>query len=105
MLFLIGFIVAVAVSMVVIPLAARLAPYIGMIDRPDPRKVHAVPIPRAGGMGIVLGALIPIVIWLPLDRMSGAFLFGAGVLLLFGVWDDIKGLGHYVKFIGQFAAV
>src|ERR1043166_4292936 len=104
MLSFMGFIVAVAISMVVIPLMARLAPRIGMIDRSAPRKVHAAPIPRAGGMGIVLGALIPIVTWLPLDRLSGAFLFGALVLLFFGVWDDIKELGHYVKFIGQLVA-
>jgi UDP-GlcNAc:undecaprenyl-phosphate GlcNAc-1-phosphate transferase len=105
MLFLIGFIVAIAISMVIIPLMARLAPHIGMIDRPDPRKVHAVPIPRAGGVGIVLGALVPVAMWLPLDQLSGAYLFGALVLLAFGVWDDIQELGHYVKFIGQFAAV
>lgn len=105
MIFLIGFIVAIAISMVIIPLMARLAPHIGMIDRPDHRKVHAVPIPRAGGVGIVLGALVPVAMWLPLDQLSGAYLFGALILLIFGVWDDIQELGHYVKFIGQFAAV
>jgi UDP-GlcNAc:undecaprenyl-phosphate GlcNAc-1-phosphate transferase len=105
MLFLIGFIVAIAISMAIIPLMARLAPHIGMIDLPDPRKVHAVPIPRAGGVGIVLGALVPVAMWLPLDQLSGAYLFGALVLLVFGMWDDIQELGHYVKFIGQFAAV
>ena len=25
--------------------------------------------------------------------------------MIFGVWDDIKELGHYVKFVGQFIAV
>jgi UDP-GlcNAc:undecaprenyl-phosphate GlcNAc-1-phosphate transferase len=105
MLFLIGFIVAIVISMAIIPLMARLAPHIGTIDHPDPRKIHAVPIPRAGGVGIVLGALVPVAMWLPLDQLSGAFLFGALILLVFGVWDDIQELGHYVKFIGQFAAV
>jgi UDP-GlcNAc:undecaprenyl-phosphate GlcNAc-1-phosphate transferase len=27
------------------------------------------------------------------------------VLLAFGLWDDCRELGHYVKFIGQFIAV
>ena len=49
-----------AISMVVIPIMARLAPRLGMIDRPDSRKVHTTPIPRVGGGGIVLGALVPI---------------------------------------------
>lgn len=105
MTYLLGFITAVVLSMAIIPMMARLAPRLGMIDRPDQRKVHVKPIPRAGGVGIVLGALAPLVLWLPLDALSGAYLFGALVLLAFGVWDDIKELGHYVKFIGQFAAV
>ncbi len=105
MTYLLTLITAMVVSMVLIPVMVRVAPRFGMIDHPDPRKVHAKPIPRAGGVGIVLGALAPLVLWLPLDALSGAYLFGALVLLAFGVWDDIQELGHYVKFIGQFAAV
>lgn len=94
-----------AISMAIIPVMARFAPRLGMIDRPDPRKVHVVPVPRAGGVGIVLGSLIPIAAWLPMNGLVGSFLFGAMVLLVFGVWDDIKELGHFVKFAGQFLAV
>ena len=93
------------ISMIIIPLVARLAPRIGLIDRPDPRKVHAVPVPRAGGVGIVLGALVPLAIWLPIDDLSSTYFFGALILLFFGTWDDISELGHYVKFIGQIIAV
>ena len=105
MSFLFALLTALVISMAVIPVMIRLAPRIGMVDHPDPRKVHAKPIPRAGGIGIVLGALAPLVLWLPLDALSGAYLFGALVLLAFGAWDDIQELGHYVKFIGQFVAV
>ncbi|MFN2309184.1 MAG: glycosyltransferase family 4 protein [Gammaproteobacteria bacterium] len=99
------FMVALAVSMAIIPAMIRLAPHIGMIDRPDPRKVHVTPIPRAGGIGIVLGALLPMIIWLPWTDTLISYYLGALILLIFGVWDDIAELGHYVKFIGQFAAV
>lgn len=95
---------AMAISMAIIPLMMRLAPKIGMIDIPDSRKVHEAPIPRVGGVGIVVGLLIPLLIWLPLTDLNISFLVGAVVLLVFGVWDDIKELGHYVKFIGQFTA-
>ena len=98
-------IVSLVISMVVIPIMVRLAPSLGMIDRPDPRKVHAVPIPRVGGVGIVLGALLPVMLLLPLDPSLKAYLFGAMVLFGFGVMDDCRELGHYVKFIGQFIAV
>ncbi len=92
-------------SMVLIPLMIRLAPHIGMVDLPDPRKVHLKPVPRVGGIGIVLGSLLAIIIWLPLDNFLWSYLAGAFVLFLFGALDDSFELGHYVKFIGQFIAV
>ena len=96
---------ALAISMALIPLMMRLAPALGLMDQPAPRKVHAAPIPRVGGVGIVLGALIPVALLLPHDRAVTAYLFGSVVLLAFGLWDDMVELGHYTKFIGQFAAV
>jgi len=95
---------AMAMSMAIIPLMMRLAPDLGMIDTPDPRKVHSVPIPRVGGLGIVIGAIIPMLIWLPLNNLTVSIFVGAGILLIFGTWDDIAELGHYVKFVGQFIA-
>ena len=101
---LLTFMTAMALSMAIIPVMIRLAPRLGMVDEPDPRKVHAVPIPRVGGVGIVLGALVAVLLWVPLDIHLKAWLFGSLVLLGFGVWDDAAELGHYVKFIGQFIA-
>jgi len=91
--------------MAIVPLMIRIAPRVGMVDLPDPRKVHTIPIPRVGGIGIVVGALIPIIFWLPFDPLMTSFIFGCLVLLVFGVWDDSCELGHYVKFVGQFASV
>lgn len=99
------FVTAMVISMTIVPIMIRLAPSIGMVDLPDPRKVHTVPIPRVGGIGIVIGAIIPIFFWLPFEPVITAYLFGCLVLLVFGVWDDSCELGHYVKFIGQFIAV
>jgi UDP-GlcNAc:undecaprenyl-phosphate/decaprenyl-phosphate GlcNAc-1-phosphate transferase len=98
-------VVAMSISMALIPLMIRLAPALGMIDRPDPRKVHSTPIPRVGGIGIVVGALIPLLIWLPSNDLTVSYLLGSAVLLLFGIWDDARELGHYIKFAGQFIAV
>ncbi|HEC05346.1 MAG TPA: undecaprenyl/decaprenyl-phosphate alpha-N-acetylglucosaminyl 1-phosphate transferase [Thiolapillus brandeum] len=102
---LLVFVIAMAISMAIIPLLIRYAPVLGMMDKPDPRKVHATPIPRVGGVGIVLGAVLPLALWLPSNDLVQSYLLGALVLLVFGVWDDIKELGHYVKFVGQFIAV
>ncbi|NND58946.1 MAG: undecaprenyl/decaprenyl-phosphate alpha-N-acetylglucosaminyl 1-phosphate transferase [Gammaproteobacteria bacterium] len=96
---------AAVISMAVIPLMMRLAPVLGMIDQPDARKVHAIPVSRVGGIGIVIGALLPLLIWFPIDELLRAYLIGAAVLMIFGAVDDARELGHYVKFIGQGIAV
>lgn len=83
----------------------RLAPALGMMDKPSKRKVHQIPIARVGGWGIVLGALVPVTVLLPDERVFHAYILGALVLAVFGTWDDRKELGHYVKFIGQFIAI
>ena len=103
-LYLVIAILAMALSMAIIPAMMRLAPVLGMIDKPDARKVHVTPIPRVGGIGIVIGAIVPMFIWLPLDPLYKSILIGSLILLVFGTWDDMKELGHYVKFVGQFAA-
>ena len=97
--------VAVIVSMAVISIMWRFAPALGMMDKPDPRKVHAMPVARVGGWGIVVGSVLPLIIWLPIDHLLQAYLFGSFILLLFGSMDDVFEMGHYPKFIGQIAAV
>lgn len=95
---------AMLISMAVIPLMIRLAPRIGMVDMPDPRKVHARPVPRVGGVGIVVGAVIALLLWMPSLHWAPWFLFGSLVLFVFGAWDDSHEIGHYTKFIGQLVA-
>src|SRR5215472_16038363 len=95
---------AVAVSMLLIPLARRVAPRLGLIDMPDARKVHSVPIPRVGGWGIAIGSLLPIALVYRLDPLVQSFLGGCLILFAFGVWDDARTIGHWAKFLGQLAA-
>ena len=47
-------IMSMAICMAIIPVMMRVAPYIGMVDSPDQRKVHTAVIPRSGGVGIVV---------------------------------------------------
>src|SRR5262245_45064652 len=96
---------AVGVSMLVIPLLMRAAPQLGLLDLPDPRKVHASPVPRVGGWGIALGALAPLLLSFQLGPMLQAYVAGVVILFAFGVWDDARQLGHWTKFTGQVLAV
>ena len=102
---LLALVAAMAMSMVLIPLMGRFATRLGLIDRPNERKVHTAPIPRVGGIGIVLGALIAMFFLLPVDRLMQSYLLGAVILFVFGLWDDVSEIGHYPKFLGQLIAV
>jgi UDP-GlcNAc:undecaprenyl-phosphate/decaprenyl-phosphate GlcNAc-1-phosphate transferase len=95
---------AIAVSMLVIPLVRGFAPRLGLVDMPGARKVHTVPIPRVGGWGITLGSLLPLVLVYRLDPLLQSFLIGCLILFAFGVWDDARSVGHWSKFAGQLAA-
>jgi UDP-GlcNAc:undecaprenyl-phosphate GlcNAc-1-phosphate transferase len=101
---LLALVAAMAISMVLIPLMSRLAPRLGLVDLPSDRKVHAAPVPRVGGVGIVIGSLVPIMLLLAPDKLSQAYVYGASVLFIFGLWDDVFEIGHYPKFIGQVIA-
>jgi UDP-GlcNAc:undecaprenyl-phosphate/decaprenyl-phosphate GlcNAc-1-phosphate transferase len=76
MSYVFAMVTATAVSLAVIPLVMHLAPWLGMIDRPGLSKIHANPVPRGGGWGIVLGASLPIIVLVPLTPAVVSYLLG-----------------------------
>lgn len=105
MALLFSFLMAMFVTMLLIPPLMRNAERWQVVDMPGERKVHGQAIPRIGGVAMVVGALIPILVWLPMAREVSAFLIGAVIILGFGVWDDRANLDYRVKFLGQALAV
>jgi UDP-GlcNAc:undecaprenyl-phosphate GlcNAc-1-phosphate transferase len=55
---LLAFVIAMVVTMALIPPLARAAARLHVLDDPDSRKVHSQPIPRVGGIAMVAGALL-----------------------------------------------
>jgi UDP-GlcNAc:undecaprenyl-phosphate/decaprenyl-phosphate GlcNAc-1-phosphate transferase len=100
-----SFLVAAFVTMVLIPPLVRLAEWLHMADIPSERKVHNMPMPRLGGVAMAAGAVLPMAMWAPMKPQVVAFLCGVAIILLFGVWDDIRRLDYRLKFLGQIAAV
>ncbi len=101
---LFAFVVAMTVTMALIPLLMRFAHRAQILDRPGARKVHTAPIPRVGGIAMAAGVLLALLLWGHFDRALQAFCGGVLVLLVFGVWDDRSGLGPGIKLIGQMLA-
>src|SRR5450631_2591322 len=102
---LLAFIIAMVVTMALIPPLARAAGRLHVLDNPECRKVHSQPIPRVGGIAMVAGAVLPLCLWLPMEPTLLAYLLAALVLLVFGAWDDRVNLGAFTKLSGQLIAV
>jgi UDP-GlcNAc:undecaprenyl-phosphate GlcNAc-1-phosphate transferase len=105
MLYIMPFIVAMVVTMACLPAFGRIATKWGIVDKPGVRKVHGVPIPRVGGVAMIIGVIVAAVVVIPLDSRDQYFLLAAVILTLFGVLDDRFDLHYQLKFIGQLIAV
>lgn len=89
------------------PLVIRLATKIGAIDQVsvEERKIHKKPIPRAGGLAIYGSFVLVCLVLLPNLSHRFAGLVAAGtIVLLVGLYDDVKGLSPWIKLIFQIVA-
>ena len=112
------FVCSFVLSILFTPLVRRLALYRGWVDRPDNnRKLHKVPIPRIGGVPIVLayaGSLSALLLigatrGLPVHAhltVPWGLLLPAFLIFAIGLLDDLICLQPWVKLSGEiFAAL
>ncbi len=92
-------------AIVLIPPLTYVYNRLNIVDIPSPRKIHKVPIPRVGGVAIVIATMIPVIGWIQFDRTMLGLLAGVGILFALGVVDDAKNLSYKSKFIFQIAAI
>jgi UDP-GlcNAc:undecaprenyl-phosphate/decaprenyl-phosphate GlcNAc-1-phosphate transferase len=103
---LLKFVTALSITAALIPVLNRYAARWGLTDKPGPRKVHVVPVPRVGGLAMSVGIAIPLLFWFEISSpLLQGLLCGGGILLFFGVWDDWADLHYGLKFLGQIAAI
>ncbi|MEK7526082.1 MAG: MraY family glycosyltransferase [Patescibacteria group bacterium] len=103
------FVTAVLASFLSTPLVIKFAWKAGLIDDPKKNKhikvIHTVPTPRAGGLALFIGVILPALIFLPLDKHLIGILVGAIILVVMGLADDKWNLNPYLRLGIQFAAV
>lgn len=98
--FVIGLVLTVYLT---VPFSVWLAKRVGAIDLPGDLKVHDRPIPRMGGVGIVLTFLLisifsALVYSADLNLKLKAAVGGTIAIFLLGVLDDIRDLPQTLKF-------
>jgi UDP-GlcNAc:undecaprenyl-phosphate GlcNAc-1-phosphate transferase len=108
--------VAFAAALVLTPLCRNLAIRLGVLDHPDHnRKTHPRPIPRIGGVPIVIAYLVSFAILLLLSLQGGNIVRGhlglvwrlfpaAALVFATGLLDDLFGLKPWQKLLGQLGA-
>lgn len=106
------FFISLGASLFSIPLMARLAPRLGLLDNPGGRKIHKNPVPRAGGIALLFSVLAGIAVGylvapsqLPLPENQEAkltvILVGIIAVAVLGLADDLLDLRPKWKFLFQ----
>jgi len=99
-----AFAVAAVVTLLLTPVAARVARRVGAVATPRERDLHDKPMPRLGGLAILLGVLAAGIAFLPNTEEVRGILLGATMITAIGALDDIFDLAAPIKLAGQFAA-
>jgi UDP-GlcNAc:undecaprenyl-phosphate GlcNAc-1-phosphate transferase len=102
---LLSVILSFAITFYCIPIIIRIAQVKNLYDNPDDvRKLHKVPVPSLGGLGIFLGVFISLTafseIWV--TSYSFPYYLATFVIILFlGLKDDILVISPWKKLLGQ----
>jgi len=100
-----GFLVALAVVLVLTPAVGRVARVLGVVDEPlDRRRIHLQAVPRLGGLALFLGVFFPSLAFLDLSGPYRGILLGAALATTVGMVDDFRGLSWWMKLAGQAGA-
>ncbi len=95
-----GFMLVLLLTPVMIIIANKF----GILDQPSARKIHHQPVPRLGGLGIIIGFWVVASFHLPLSKQFWAILVGGTIVGLMGVADDIRPLSSRIRLMGQLVA-
>ena len=85
----------------ILPLAIKIGHACHIMDNPNSRKVHKMPIPRTGGLAIGLGAIIPLILTTQFSPIISGYFLGGTLIILSGLIDDIISLNYKQKLVCQ----
>jgi len=111
---LVIFAVALALSLMITPLAGKLGMRYGAVDTPNERKIHTRLIPRTGGLAIFITFFLTLLIngclqtlvsvQITIDHRFFYFLGGGMIIFAVGLADDFRQLHPGIKFLFQIIA-
>jgi UDP-GlcNAc:undecaprenyl-phosphate/decaprenyl-phosphate GlcNAc-1-phosphate transferase len=111
----VAFVLSMLSGTLLTPLIRRMAHRFGVLDHArSSRKIHGQPIPRLGGIAIVVAFYAPLLALLQFQTEVGNLFFaerqhviglfvGGVAIALLGLYDDLRGANAWKKFAVQFA--
>jgi UDP-GlcNAc:undecaprenyl-phosphate GlcNAc-1-phosphate transferase len=106
-MYLVGFIASLALAALLVPVVKRFAFAVGAIDKPSQqaRKIHTKTMARGGGIAIFLSFLIINVALIGFHWWQfWGLIVASAIVMVLGLFDDIKRLPAKTKLIVQIAA-
>jgi UDP-GlcNAc:undecaprenyl-phosphate GlcNAc-1-phosphate transferase len=97
--FVYAFMGSVIFTWVAIKAAAKL----GILDRPDERKIHSRPTPLLGGVAVYAACMLAILLNYHFSLPLKGVVIGSSFILLSGLVDDVRGLSASVRLAVQIA--
>jgi len=84
------------------PLAQKVAIRYSILDVPDGKlKNHSRPVPYLGGLIIYFAFITPVSLMFTFNQQLLGILFGSSILMMVGIFDDLKALNPQIKFFFQ----
>lgn len=99
-------IVGFAASLSLTPLSRQIALRLGVVDKPNQRKIHLDNKPLMGGLAIYLALALSLLLFSPPQHIAelSAIIAGAGLLALVGLLDDRFQLGVGIRLVAMLIA-
>jgi UDP-GlcNAc:undecaprenyl-phosphate GlcNAc-1-phosphate transferase len=96
-------VVGFAAALGLTPVSRQIAMRLGVVDKPNHRKIHQDHKPLMGGLAIYLALAVSLLLFSPPRYLAelGAVLAGAAFLALVGLLDDRYNLGIKIRLIAM----
>ena len=104
---LIGGIISYILGVLILPFVIDFSRKEGLVDEPNERKIHKIPISRLGGIAIWLSTMATFLFLVllshyPYGSLLSGILLGGSLMFLLGLVDDIYNLPAKFKLLAQF---
>lgn len=98
------FVVSLLFSLSGTPVARWLGYSLRVMDYPEDRRIHQIPTPRLGGLGVFLGFILAVLANMVLPDQIVVVLLTGILLMIVGIMDDTWELPAWTKLVTQIVA-